>query len=83
MDLSNHLDLGILALNKPLNLMVLINVLISPVCTKSVMEVWWCSQCYMWMTSCSLVMMWGYYLQLRYGYLAILYERLGQSHSWD
>ena len=31
MDLSNHVDLGILALIKPLNLMVLINVLINPV----------------------------------------------------
>ena len=43
MDLSKHLDLGILALIKPLNLMVLINVLVSPMCTKSVMEAWWCS----------------------------------------
>ena len=42
MDLSKHLDLGILALIKPLNFMVLINVLMSPVCTKSVMEAWWC-----------------------------------------
>ena len=43
MDLSKHLDLGILAFIKPLNLMVLINVLMSPVCTKSLMEAWWCS----------------------------------------
>ena len=40
MELSKHLDLGILALIKPLNLIILINVLMSPVCTKSVMEAW-------------------------------------------
>ena len=43
MDLSKHLDLRILALIKPLNLMVLINVPMSPMCAKSVMEAWWCS----------------------------------------
>ena len=42
-DLRKHLDLGIFNLIKPLNLMVLINVLMSPVCTKRVMEAWWCS----------------------------------------
>ena len=33
----------ILTLIKPLNYMVLINVLTSPMCTKSVIEAWWCS----------------------------------------
>ena len=40
MDFSKHLDLRILALIKPLNLMVLINVLMSPMCIESVMEAW-------------------------------------------
>ena len=43
MGLSKHLNLGILVLIKPLNLMVFNNVLMSPVCTKSLMEAWWCS----------------------------------------
>ena len=43
MNLSKHLDLGILTSIMPLNLMVLINVLMSPVFTKKVMEAWWCS----------------------------------------